>query len=594
MVRLQSVALVIVAMLFSAPMAKPEAPSADADKLVIEALQSEIKGNASSRQALLNQALNRDPEHAPARWHTGQVLHDGKWVRFELLPQLSASTETAAEYRQIRDASAKKSYRGQLELANWCRRNDLLEQERAHLTAAAVISGSLNNQNIRARLGFVLANGRWQLRSEIQAAKSTARTEQRAFKFWTPRLARIARGLNRPSQRERCVAELRAIDDPDALPAMEAVFSNRDLSAVLVLLDAYDNMNTHLAAVALARQAMYSPWKTVRESAAKKLKSRPPEAYAPAMLASLHTPISSRLILYVGNAGVRITQAFSREHQDFKQLTVLDSQTRFANQVFAVGREQAPNRDAFNRNSKRRAVENAVIDGKLKAYAANRLVKFENDATKKLNERITTALSTATTVQLPDEPQAWWQWWLDYNELYSDGEKPCRYVCLHEETAEFVPMMAMPTSCLSAGTPIWTVLGPIAVQTVQVGDLVLAKHPETGELAYKPVLHTTVRPARQLLKVRAGETVFHATGGHTFWISGHGWLKIRDVKPGMRFHGATGPVVLDSLEEGDEAPTYNLVVADFHTYFVGQSMLLSHDPTFAQPTDLLVPGLHER
>jgi len=155
-------------------------------------------------------------------------------------------------------------------------------------------------------------------------------------------------------------------------------------------------------------------------------------------------------------------------------------------------------------------------------------------------------------------------------------------------------MMSMPCSCLSAGTPIWTDRGPIAVETVQVGDLVLSKDSESGELAYKPVLHTTVRPARQLLQVRAGKTVFNATGGHVFWISGHGWLKIRDVKPGMRFHGAAGPTVLDSLEEGSNEPTYNLVVADFHTYFVGQSMLLSHDPTFAQPTDVRVPGLRER
>ena len=288
-----------------------------------------------------------------------------------------SSTETPAEYRRLRKTTTK-TYRGHMELANWCRRNHLPEQERAHLTAAAATSGSLNDPSIRSRLGFVFKNGRWQLRSEVQAAKTAARAEQRSFKYWAPRLARIARGLKRPAQRERCLAELRAIDDPAALPAMEAVFSNRDLSAVHVLLDAYGKMDTHLAAVALARQAMYSPWKTVRESAAKKLKSRPPEAYAPTMLASLHTPISSRLNLYVGDAGVRITQTFFREHQNYKQLAVLDSQTRFANQVFRVPvvlsglPEYKANSDAFNRSSKRRAQKNAVIDGKLKAYAANR------------------------------------------------------------------------------------------------------------------------------------------------------------------------------------------------------------------------------
>ena len=103
MLRLQSVTAVIVTMLFSAGTAKTEAPSADADKLVIEALQCEIDGDASSRQALLNRALKRDPKHAPARWHTGHVQHNGKWVRIASLQQLNASTETLAEYRRMRE-----------------------------------------------------------------------------------------------------------------------------------------------------------------------------------------------------------------------------------------------------------------------------------------------------------------------------------------------------------------------------------------------------------------------------------------------------------------------------------------------------------
>ena len=38
---------------------------------------------------------------------------------------------------------------------------------------------------------------------------------------------------------------------------------------------------------------------------------------------------------------------------------------------------------------------------------------------------------------------------------------------------------------------------------------------------------------------------------------------------------------------------YNLVVADFHTYFVGHSKILSHDNTVRDATDAVVPGLVE-
>ena len=58
-----------------------------------------------------------------------------------------------------------------------------------------------------------------------------------------------------------------------------------------------------------------------------------------------------------------------------------------------------------------------------------------------------------------------------------------------------------PLSCLAAGTPILTDAGPVAVEKIKVGDRVLSQDAETGELAYKPVLHTTVRLNAELVKL---------------------------------------------------------------------------------------------
>jgi len=48
--------------------------------------------------------------------------------------------------------------------------------------------------------------------------------------------------------------------------------------------------------------------------------------------------------------------------------------------------------------------------------------------------------------------------------------------------------------CFVAGTPVWTVSGPVAIEKIRVGDLVLSQALDTGELAFQPVLQTTQRP----------------------------------------------------------------------------------------------------
>ena len=47
------------------------------------------------------------------------------------------------------------------------------------------------------------------------------------------------------------------------------------------------------------------------------------------------------------------------------------------------------------------------------------------------------------------------------------------------------------------------------------------------------------------------------------------------------------------VEEAEFAPTYNLIIADFHTYFVGDGRVMCHDNTVAEPTNALVPGLQQ-
>ena len=93
------------------------------------------------------------------------------------------------------------------------------------------------------------------------------------------------------------------------------------------------------------------------------------------------------------------------------------------------------------------------------------------------------------------------------------------------------------------------------------------------------------------MKIRAGGDEFEASGGHVFWVAGRGWVKARDLHEGMRLHTIRGTVAVERIEPGTLQTTYSFVTADFHTFFAGEGMILTHDNTIRPPTDHIVPGL---
>ncbi len=201
---------------------------------------------------------------------------------------------------------------------------------------------------------------------------------------------------------------------------------------------------------------------------------------------------------------------------------------------------------------------------------------------------------------LRDDPESWWDWWNERNEVTFTSEKPLdeRIQTSNITTTTIGPLPRSAggrCECLAAGTPIWTDLGPVAVEKIQVGDRVLSQNPDSGELTFKPVLRTTVRPAGKLLSLDAGPAgKLDCSGGHVFWVSGQGWLRARKLEPGMHLHTLDGTVELVKVSEGPNVETYNLVVADFHSYFTASGKWLSHDFTPQTATRAVVPGLTQK
>jgi hypothetical protein len=195
-----------------------------------------------------------------------------------------------------------------------------------------------------------------------------------------------------------------------------------------------------------------------------------------------------------------------------------------------------------------------------------------------------------------DTPKEWWQWWTDSNEYYAEDHPVERQY--YSDTRSYFHGLPYDTvvpvsSCFVAGTPVWTKTGQRPIESLQIGDLVLARDVDTGELAYKPVIGRTVRPPSPILKLSLDGEELLTTRGHPFWVAGVGWRMAKELGDAAVLHAVTGSVPLSSVEPADKSEAYNLVVADFNTYFVGESGLLVHDNTPRRPTRATLPGMTE-
>ena len=220
----------------------------------------------------------------------------------------------------------------------------------------------------------------------------------------------------------------------------------------------------------------------------------------------------------------------------------------------------------------------------------------QNEQINQQNQQIFAVLR-GTTGQALRQPQQWWDWWDQQNEVNFAGEKPNNVdyrrfeLSVALETGVPTGRQRRRGECFVAGTPVWTITGPVAIDQVQAGDLVLSQHSETGELTYQPVLQRTMRPIEPLVRIHLAEESLVASGGHPFWVLGKGWVLLRKLRSSQQLHGLDGAVSVVAVEPAPAAVTYNLVVDRFQTYFVGQDRVLCHDNSERRPTNALVPGL---
>jgi hypothetical protein len=215
------------------------------------------------------------------------------------------------------------------------------------------------------------------------------------------------------------------------------------------------------------------------------------------------------------------------------------------------------------------------------------------------NSRLFAVLGTVGGGDVPGDRESWAGWFTDLMGFRHVRNVPTRRgsvvqqapiyfqpspLRVDSETFEYLSIRRI--SCFAAGTPVWTDRGPMPIEQVEVGDLVLAQDQATGALAHRPILQRYANPPSETFVVRLGGDEITCSPFHRFWKAGAGWVMARDLKPGdpLRVVGGVKPV--ESITPGAVQPVFNLDVDTDASFFVGQAGALVHDNT--------VPGLRSQ
>jgi len=348
-----------------------------------------------------------------------------------------------------------------------------------------------------------------------------------------------------------------------AIAAVEA-YALHDLDQSLKAIQLFKVADQGAATLALMRQAVASQFAKVRRSAAQALAERNPDHYLTKLL-EFARPMPSGRTFALGVGEIWYWQ-------DGRAMTVAMSR---------------PSPRPFNANGDRwiftpSSSGPASIDGR---HAEAEFVR----------SNAVSALQAVTGKKLGDDYSAWRKVVAEITDLYLDSSTPqptslsrTYFDPMTLSTGEawvYSPPRGLAVgfgfgSCFAAGTPVVTKRGVVPIDQVCIGELVLSRNVETDETSYKPVLARTLRPRVPMRRLSVGDELLLATAGHPFWTKDKGWTKAKNLSQGLSLGGEDGEVKLSSVADAEEPQqAYNLVVADFGTYFVGKSRILVHDNT---------------
>jgi Pretoxin HINT domain len=142
------------------------------------------------------------------------------------------------------------------------------------------------------------------------------------------------------------------------------------------------------------------------------------------------------------------------------------------------------------------------------------------------------------------------------------------------------------TPCFPAGTLVATPRGLRPIQTLHVGDKVLAEDPKTHKVEAAPLQAVRHDPAAPLMAIDLSDSsTITTTLTHAFWVDAGDGLRqdgcfyAEHLRVGdqLRRAGGAHVLVVGLRYAVGRADVYTLTVARDHTFFVGTAQVLVHN-----------------
>jgi hypothetical protein len=563
----------------------------EAAQLTSRAIAARLGGDEDQSKRLLEQAVEAAPDYALAHWERGEVLFEQKWRTPEAVAERTAKNSNYAEYLQRR-AVINSGPVGHEEIARWCYREGLEYQERFHW--ATVLKANPNHKFARERMKVLPFGGTLQTPENIAALQLKMAAAQARFNEFRPHFVQFCEQVASGDEleAEQALAELNLVGELTAIPALESAVAeiNANASSETAMLlsqcviDALGRVDHPQSTMRLLDYAVFAEHPALRAAAAAELKDRPLTDYVPQLMGTLEAPIQAIINSFVRH-GDDFTAMFDANYYQAGPLADVTSSSTHITKVVQAGGIFGPNgTDGPRTRATKVRVETTAA---MRAAQARRQVKQANLQIAERNHRIREVLANVFEADLGDDPRAYWQSWTDYNELHIP-EHPV-YQVYDREQNSYCEIM----SCFAPGTTVWTQAGPRPIEEIEAGEMVLSQNPSTGELAYRTVLQRTVRPPAPMASIETrGEPIF-ATLGHRFWVNGQGWVMAKFLELDADVHtlgGSANVVRVAAIPPIASPEAYNLVIDDFHTFFVGDTRVLVHDNSCPVPTASKTPG----
>ena len=148
-------------------------------------------------------------------------------------------------------------------------------------------------------------------------------------------------------------------------------------------------------------------------------------------------------------------------------------------------------------------------------------------------------------------------------------------------------------ACFIAGTEVLSEIGPVTIETIQVGDMVWATDPKTGISALKQVVQVFVNEATALVHVGVNGEEIVCTNEHPFYSPVKGWTAAWKLRAGDILQTVNDEYVMVEWVQHEllDSPikVYNFEVEGLHTYYVGKVSILVHNTCSIAPISELTP-----